>query len=293
MARLFALLGNRADVAPRILAEEAPRRAPFRSDRPFVWGAGFYQGGDVLLRRRPMAAGEVSLTTMAGDLRTDCVIGVVEEALREDGRTLQADDAGPHRWRQWLFAGTNIFPGGNLAGGDARARLLADLPPFLRASLRGDGDSELAFHVFLSFLHDAGMLQVATIPTDAILAAIRGLVGQVEAVAAEFGGGSVGNVLVTDGDRVVAYHGADRTPDGRSARMILRRWEGEGAAAALVADDFQLRAKVPSPSRLHFSLLVADDVSEDDGDARYTPVASRHVVVLTRDRGDEQRVEPV
>ena len=63
--------------------------------------------------------------------------------------------------------------------------------------------------------------------------------------------------------------------------------------AALVADDFQLRAKVPSPSRLHFSLLVADDVSEDDGDARYTPVASRHVVVLTRDRGDEQRVEPV
>jgi glutamine amidotransferase len=250
-----------------------------------------------------MPSGKVSLTTMAGDLRTDCVIGVVEEALREDGRKLQADEAGPHRWRQWLFAGTHIFPNGNSAGGGdagdggptltgARARLLADLPPFLRASLRGDGDSELAFHVFLSFLHDAGMLQVATIPTDAIVAALRGLVGQIEAVAAEFGGGSVGNVLVSDGDRVVAYHGPDQTPEGRSARMILRRWEGEQAAAALVADDFQLRAKVPSPARLHFSLLVADDVSEDDTDARYTPVAPRHVVVLTRDRGDEQRVEP-
>lgn len=286
MARLFALLGNRADVAPRILAEEAPRIPPFRSERPFVWGAGFYQGGDVLLRRRPMAAGEVSLREMAGDLRTDCVIGVVEAALREDGRKLAAEDAGPHRWRQWLFAGTNILPGDALTP-QARTRLLADLPPFLRASLRGDGASELAFHVFLSFLHDAGMLQVATIPTDAIVAALRGLVGQVEAVAAEDGGGAVGNIVVTDGDRVVAYHGPDRGP----ARMVLRRWEGEAAAAALVADDFHLRAKVPSPSRLHFSLLVADDVSEDAADARYTAVPERHVVVLTRDRGDEQRME--
>jgi glutamine amidotransferase len=55
MARLFGLIGNRADLAGRVLEleREALRVPPgVFSGGPLSWGIGFYQGGDVLLRRR-------------------------------------------------------------------------------------------------------------------------------------------------------------------------------------------------------------------------------------------------
>ena len=39
-----------------------------------------------------------------------------------------------------------------------RERLVASVPEFLRSGIRGDTDAEVLFHVFLSFLHDAGRL---------------------------------------------------------------------------------------------------------------------------------------
>ncbi|HEX6271527.1 MAG TPA: hypothetical protein VFZ53_00735, partial [Polyangiaceae bacterium] len=55
MARMFGFIGNRPDLGALVLASNASvltlRRAP---NQPLGWGLGFYQAGEVLLRRRPI-----------------------------------------------------------------------------------------------------------------------------------------------------------------------------------------------------------------------------------------------
>src|SRR5262245_36449073 len=74
MARLFGLIGNRTDLAGRILASESSvlsvRAA--QGGEPLGWGIGFHQGGEVLMRRRPIDERPVlDLGALAGDVRAD------------------------------------------------------------------------------------------------------------------------------------------------------------------------------------------------------------------------------
>jgi glutamine amidotransferase len=54
MARLFGLIGNRADLMARVFAVEGATLKTKAKGAPLGWGLGFYQGGEVLIRRRPI-----------------------------------------------------------------------------------------------------------------------------------------------------------------------------------------------------------------------------------------------
>ena len=54
MARLFGLIGNRADLAGRVLGSEKDALSVHSRNGQLGWGIGFYQGGEVLMRRRPI-----------------------------------------------------------------------------------------------------------------------------------------------------------------------------------------------------------------------------------------------
>src|SRR5580692_2374 len=152
MARLFGIIGNRPDLAARVLAFEAePLRARSKGT-PLGWGLGFYQGGEVLMRRRPIdERPEIEVANLAGDVRADLVVGHVRQATIG---ALRTENTHPFRYRQWLFAQT-----GTVSEFDhVRERLVASVPDFLRSGIRGETDAEVVFHVFLSFLHDAGRL---------------------------------------------------------------------------------------------------------------------------------------
>ena len=56
MARLFGLIGNRTDLAGRVLASEADALRVQSRGGSLGWGVGFYQGGEVLMRRRRTSA---------------------------------------------------------------------------------------------------------------------------------------------------------------------------------------------------------------------------------------------
>jgi glutamine amidotransferase len=156
MARLFGLIGNRPDLGGRVLALESEALVVRSRGSPLGWGLGFYQGGEVLMRRRPIDdRDEIDLAKLAADVRADILIGHVRSATVG---ALRTENTHPFRHRQWLFAQT-----GTLAVFDAiRERLLASVPEFLRGNVRGETDSEIVFHVFLSFLHDAGILNDGT-----------------------------------------------------------------------------------------------------------------------------------
>src|SRR5271170_5762497 len=162
MARLFGIIGNRPDLTLRVLALEAEALRAKSTGSPFGWGLGFYQGGEVLMRRRPIdERPELDLTQLASDVRADVLIGHVRQATVG---ILRTENTHPFRYRQWLYAQTGTISEFQ----QIRHELVTKVPEFLRGGMRGDTDAEMLFHIFLSFLHDAGILNDGSVETPRI-----------------------------------------------------------------------------------------------------------------------------
>jgi predicted glutamine amidotransferase len=136
---------------------------------PDGFGLGFVQGGDVLLQKRPRAeTSEVDLYGLVKETRADALVGRI--GLGHDGNTA-AEDADPFRFRSWLFASLGDLD--EPAFDAVRDRILESTPAFLRRNIRGKSPSEHIFHLFLAFLHDAGILDQPTPAPTAVHAALR------------------------------------------------------------------------------------------------------------------------
>ena len=269
MARLFGLLGNRADLTGRVLAfERDALRVKKGGEGPVGWGLGFYQGGEVLIRRRPIdEREEIDVAQLGADVRAEIVVGHVRQPTIG---TLRTENTHPFRYRQWLYAQT-----GTVSSFDqVRERLVQSVPEFLRAGIRGDSDAEIVFQVFLSFLHDAGKLDDLVVDTGVIHEAIRGTLGVVDSISAEVGGGPAEvNLVVSNGDVVVAAH--------RRQKMALRTFAGRDDAESLIGDDQQLRRRTPELGQVQFA-LVASDFETDTIPPRWNAVKDRAMVSLSR-----------
>ena len=81
MARLFGMIGNRPDLGARALGVDADTLRARAKGSPLGWGIGFYQGGEVLMRRRPIDdRPEIDVAKLAADVRADVLIGHVRSA---------------------------------------------------------------------------------------------------------------------------------------------------------------------------------------------------------------------
>ena len=131
------------------------------------WSLGFIQGGDVLLQKRPRAESvEIDLYSLARDLKADAIIGRVGLGL--DGNKA-AENADPFRYRSWLFGSVGSVPSFDAI----RDRVLDAIPDYLRRNVRGRSPSELLFHLFLAYLHDAGILDLPSPSPGQVEAALR------------------------------------------------------------------------------------------------------------------------
>jgi glutamine amidotransferase len=280
MARLFGIIGNRPDLASRVLAFEGEALRARSRGVPLGWGMGFYQGGEVLMRRRPIdERPEIDVGKLAADVRADLVVGHVRHATVGPLRT---ENTHPFRYRQWLYAQTGTVTEFE----QVRERLVASVPDFLRGGIRGDTDAEVVFHVFLSFLHDAGRLNDGQVEPERVREALRSTLAVVDGMTAEVGAGSGAtkiNLIVSDGDKLVAVHRSDTA-------MRLRVLTGKSDADLVIGDDPQLRRKIPELSRMHFS-LCASDFDEGPPNGRWKAVADCAIVTMARD--EDPRIEAV
>lgn len=285
MARLFGLIGNRTDLAGRVLAFEADALRVQSRGAALGWGIGFYQGGEVLMRRRPIDENAtIEISRVAGDVRADVVIGHVRSATVG---ALRTENTHPFRYRQWLFAQTGTLPSFDAI----RERLVASVPEFLRSSIRGETDAEILFYVFLSFLHDAGRLNDTVIDPANVRDALRSSVAVVDGMAAEVGGAAASiNMMASDGETVFALH--------RGAPMAYRTFSGKGDAEMLIGDDLALRRRTPEIGQMHFTLVAGDFDEEWSGatssptaQSRWKAVTDRAIVTL--ERGKDPHIEAV
>jgi glutamine amidotransferase len=171
------------------------------SVRPEGWGLGFVQGGDVLLRKRPRAeTAEVDLYGLIKDLRADSLVGRVglSQNGNDDGNTA-AEDADPFRFRSWLFGSVGRVSTTGFE--NVRDKLLDSVPAFLRRNIRGRSPSEHIFHLFLAFLHDAGILDSASPSPAAVHGALRNSVAFLDRLLAGAGSESIQLALVATNGR--------------------------------------------------------------------------------------------
>jgi glutamine amidotransferase len=276
MARLIGFIGNRPDLGARVIELEG--RALDVRKRAGVtpgWGVGFYQGGEILLKRRPIDdRNEISLVDMTRDTRADALIAQVRLATVGAPRT---ENTHPFRYRQWLFANTGTVE----SFGKLRGRLAESLPQFLQRNVRGETDSELFFHLFLSFLHDIGELDRPHVDAPSARAALRSTIALVDRLCAEEGAApSALNLLVSNPEYLLAVHAA--------APMGYRVFKGERDLERLLGDGGLGRMRMPDyvSSRL---VLIGSDFEDDRIPPGWTAVPERAIVTITR--VDEPSIE--
>jgi glutamine amidotransferase len=271
MARLFGIIGNRADLITRVLAFEGAALRTKAKGATLGWGLGFYQGGEVLLRRRPVDdRQDLDVAALAADVRADVLVGHVRQATVG---VLRTENTHPFRYRQWLFAQTGTVS----EFGRIRQRLVESVPEFLRGGIRGETDAEVVFHVFLSFLHDAGLLS-GDVLVDApqVREAIRSSLAVVDGMTAELGADSAKlNLIVSNGEFVVAVHRSD-------APMCLRVFSGPADADMVLGDEHPSRKKAGELLRMHFS-MAASDFDDAGPNGRWKALPPRAIVTMWRD----------
>lgn len=278
MARLVGFIGNRPDLGARVLELEARHLSVHR--KPGVipgWGVGFYQGDEILLKRRPIDDREViSVAEMTRGLRADALVAHVRMATVGASRT---ENTHPFRYRQWLFAHTGTVE----SFATLRGRLLDSLPQFLQRDVRGETDSELLFHLFLSFLHDAGQLDRQSVPAPVARQALRSSLALVDRLTAEEGASpSAMNMVVASPDFLLAVHGR--------GRMVRRVFQGAEDLERVLGDGGLGRMRLPDFASCRVS-FIASDFDEDEAPPGWTAVPDRAIVTLGRT--DEILVEAI
>ncbi len=300
MARLVGFIANRPDLGARALSLDLeaftvrvpdPALVPASADGPgsVSWGVGFYQGAEILLKRRPFDERTVlAFPDLVRDIRADVLIGHVRTATVG---ALRTENTHPFRYRQWLYAQTGTLPlfdeaSGQAAapGGRLRARMLESLPQFLARDVRGDTDAELVFYLFLSFLHDANKLDRMDISAADARGALRSTLSLVERLSAEESPTPVAlNILLACAEYVIGVRGSTDSagkPLRPTTAMGYRVLSGRQALERMFGDESFSRTKVPHLTSARIA-VVGSDFDDDRLPADYVALTSRATVTLT------------
>jgi len=195
---LIAYIGNDPELLSCALFQARPALYWKDPSHPDGWGLGFVQGEEVLLQKRPRPeVAEVDFYALTRELRADAVVGRVGLA---EGGSLAAENSDPFRFRSWLFAAIGtIEPFDSI-----RERLLQSVPEFLRRNIHGRSADEHLFHLFLAFLHDAGLLDVRAPEGDKLQFALHQSVGFLDKLMAPTGENAKLALVVSNGRSLLA-----------------------------------------------------------------------------------------
>lgn len=199
--KLFAVMCNQPE---RLRLALAPVRSHLHVAGPVTrWGMAYDHGGDVLLIRTPKPGQNVDLASPLESLSTDCVIA---QAVRDE-RSPVPDNTPPFRFRRWMFAQL-----GNFDVSAVWSKTSARIPEFLRRNLRSKEPGDLAFHLFLTALHEvgpSGALDDPNLPPQvarkALALSSRQLEADLQAVGAAV---QLGSTVVSNGRSMLALRRA-------------------------------------------------------------------------------------
>jgi hypothetical protein len=165
-----------------------------------VFGLGYYDSGELLARVSPRAPGRpLEVARELAALNADVL--VLHTGATTGCDDTRREDVQPFRFQDWLMART-----GEITGfADFGECLVNAMPPFIRRGMCGETPDEHFFHLFLSFLFDAGRIGRNNVGTGEIRHALGQAVAAVDAFAEAAGHlRSDFSAVVSDGYSLVA-----------------------------------------------------------------------------------------
>lgn len=174
MCRMLGVMCNDADLLGCAIAEVAPALRLDPGQGHHGVGMGTYSDDEPLLKRRPSdPEEELDYVRLVDDAASTCLLVHVRRATIG---TWSTKNTHPFRFRRWLFAHVGTLP----ALEPKSEQLLAELPPFLARNIRGETDSELAFHLYLHSLFRDGTINDLSLPPEQLAASLREFAGSLE-----------------------------------------------------------------------------------------------------------------
>jgi predicted glutamine amidotransferase len=248
MNRLFGTICNE----PQRLHEalEPVRGTLFVPGPVQQWGLGYAQGGEVLLQRNPRSADQIDMYDALAGVKSDYIIMHAAEADDYKGNY----NTQPFRYKKWLFAQS----GGVDNFDEIKPALIEHIPDFMLRNIRGKSPAEHVFHVFLAFLHDAGVVADHNLPLAQSRRALRDTLAMVFSLITRAGGDrGPGNIIVTNSRSMLAVR--------VDAPMHVRRFKAPGKDKG-----HEFRA-----------VLIASD-GDDPGEG-FEAIPKRSVIMVSRD----------
>jgi glutamine amidotransferase len=249
------------------------------SDPHDGYGVGYFQTGEILLRKRPRSGNEdFRVVELTKDIFTDALVAHVRDTPPP---VWEHENTQPFRYRTWLFAHRGEIPGFE----QVRDEAAAQIPDFLRRNIRGDTDSEYLFHLFLSRLRDKGRLDDPTVDVRFAAGCLSATIAFVDALVEKAGGALAAarvNAIVSNG-RVMAV-------TRRGPPVYYYRREGMADCQVCAQATTIIQGRPPRvPHNLLRYVVVASEMASPTEDWTEVPDTS----MLTVNRNLEVAVAPL
>jgi len=173
MCRMLGVMCNDEDLLPCSVQEVRDSLLVTQKDHDGI-GVGYYRSDDPLLMKRPSAkASEIDYNELLDEVTSNIVLVHIRKATVGAWKDVNTH---PFRFRRWLFGHVGHLP--DLEKN--RASVMAALPPFLSRNIKGETDSELAFHIFLNILYREGKLNDLGLAAEQLTDYLRETVSQID-----------------------------------------------------------------------------------------------------------------
>jgi hypothetical protein len=234
VTRLVGILSNRPDRLRSCISDPKLTALLPNARSNTAFGLVFFQGDELLHKKRPVEEDTPVLGFVGDEIVTDCAV-IAYDQLEKKG--FHGPDVGPFRFKRWTLAATGLS-----AVTDATRELVrAPLPDFLLRTLSGGTLEEIAFARVLAELHESNALEDPNAHADILMAALQAVRDALRPhVDAPFG------LLLTNGVRVAAA----------ASKLEI---------ASLERRPGTLESTRPGPE-LRFSAIVIDPAAPADGD---------------------------
>ncbi|HTM43800.1 MAG TPA: class II glutamine amidotransferase [Polyangiaceae bacterium] len=270
--RIVGFISNRPELGAQVLRSYASD-LDVTADEPVGWGVGFYQSGELLLRRRPVDDRRViPVAALAEDMGTGLLMGHVG---RPQNAELRTENTQPFRYRQWLFAQAGCIEG----FAQARPEIADTLPDFLRRNLRGQSDGEVLFYALLAELHAKDQLHISAISEEQLRAGLRRFADGLAAMLAQHQLPNAPiDLFLTDGESWGVLH--------QSGTLAQRVVAGRHEVETFLGDELGASSRATSADKAR-CVVIASALQDPPADWQRLP----HPAVISLSRVGEPTVE--
>lgn len=220
----------------------------------YGWGLAYYQSGEAMLRRQPRGHDSAfDFFDISKDLKG--VPFLIQTKELNESPSLN-ENTPPFRFRRWAFSMLGLESGSPL-NEEEKKKLRQMMPPFIQRNIRGSTHAEWYFHIFLSFLYDANILDAPKTDVESYASCLRNSLHFIKQLKTH----QSFNLMISNGRMIAAM--------SQSMPLYLKRKESYEQIE-------NQEGKIVDYPQLKSAMLTTTEAKD------FTPIAEETIVIVDR-----------